>query len=113
MSDVSSLRLMERVRGAIQMRHYSRRTEEAYAAWIRRHVGFHRFRHPSELGAEHVSTFLSWLATDRRVSASTQNQALSAVLFLYREGTGHRCWLERRTSRGLRMGLRSSLTTCV
>lgn len=75
---------MDRVRQAIRVRHYSRRTEEAYAGWIRRFLAYHRMRHPSELDATHVSEFLSWLATRGHVSASTQNQALSAVLFLYR-----------------------------
>ena len=82
--DAHSERLMERVRRAIRVRHYSRRTEEAYAVWIRRYIAYHRMRHPSELGAEHVAQFVSSLATDRHVSESTQNQALSAVLFLYR-----------------------------
>jgi integron integrase len=81
-------RLMDRVRRAIRVRHYSRRTEEAYATWIRRYIVFHGRRHPSELGSAHISKFLSWLATDRDVSASTQNQALSAVLFLYRTVLG-------------------------
>ena len=73
-----------RVRQAIRVRHYSRRTEEAYAGWIRRYLAYHEMRHPSQLGAPHVSEFLSWLATRGHVSASTQNQALSAILFLYR-----------------------------
>jgi integron integrase len=67
------------------MRHYSRRTEEAYVVWIRRYIVFHGKRHPTELGAPHIRDFLSSLATQRHVSASTQNQALCAVLFLYRE----------------------------
>jgi integron integrase len=75
---------MDRVRQAIRVRHYSRRTEEAYAGWIRRYIAHHRMRHPSELDAAHVSAFVSSLATDHHVSASTQNQALSAVLFLNR-----------------------------
>jgi integron integrase len=79
------VKLLHRVRDAIRMRHYSRRTEEAYAYWIRRFIVFHGKRHPSVMGAPEVSAFLSWLAVDQRVSASTQNQALSAVLFLYRE----------------------------
>jgi site-specific recombinase XerD len=66
------------------MRHYSRRTETTYADWIRRFIIFHRKRHPSTMGAPEITAFLSWLATTRRVSASTQNQALSALLFLYR-----------------------------
>ena len=79
---------MEQVRQAIRVRHYSRRTEEAYVTWIRRFIVFHNKRHPSELGGTQVSAFLSSLAADRHVSASTQNQALSAVLFLYRHVLG-------------------------
>ena len=67
------------------MRHYSRRTEEAYVHWIKRFIVFHGKVHPASLGVEDVAAFLSWLAEQRRVSASTQNQALSAVLFLYRD----------------------------
>jgi integron integrase len=73
------------VRHAIRTRHYSPRTEEAYVHWIRRYIVFHEKKHPSTLGAPDISRFLTWLAVDRRVSASTQNQALSAVLFLYKE----------------------------
>jgi integron integrase len=75
-------RLLDRVRAAVRLRHYSRRTEKAYAAWIRRFIVFHEKRHPSEMGAAEVTAFLSSLAASG-VSASTQNQALSAVLFLY------------------------------
>jgi hypothetical protein len=75
---------MEQVRRAIRVRHYSRRTEEAYVTWIRRYIVFHGTRHPSELAGPDVAAFVSWLARHRTVSASTQNQALSAVLFLYR-----------------------------
>jgi integron integrase len=77
-------RLLQLVRGQLRLRHYSRRTEKAYVGWIRRFVRFHGMRHPAELGPDEVTTFLSGLATDRRVSASTQNQAAAAVLFLYR-----------------------------
>jgi integron integrase len=72
----------------VRSRHYSRRTEEAYVHWIRRFIVFHGKRHPLGLGAGEISSFLTSLAVDRRVSASTQNQALSAVLFLYREVLG-------------------------
>lgn len=68
----------------MRARHYSRRTEEAYIAWIRRFIVFHGKRHPAEMGAPEISRFLTWLAVDRKVAASTQNQALSAVLFMYR-----------------------------
>lgn len=87
-SAVPPSKLLDRVREAIRVRHYSRRTEAAYAHWIRRFIVFHGRQHPSNLSAPHVSAFLSALATDRHVSASTQNQALSAVLFLYREVLG-------------------------
>ena len=76
-------RLIDRVRLAIRARHYSTRTEEAYVAWIKRFIFFHGKRHPVEMGAEEVTCFLSSLALRERVSASTQNQALSALLFLY------------------------------
>ena len=75
-------RLLEQVRRAIHTRHYSVRTERAYVGWIRRFVQFNSMRHPGEMGAAEVTAFLSHLATERRVSASTQNQALSALLFL-------------------------------
>jgi hypothetical protein len=70
-------KLLDRVRDAIRTRHYSRRTEVAYVAWIRRYIVFHRKAHPATLGARDVSAFLTWLATKRHVSASTQNQALA------------------------------------
>lgn len=79
------MKLLAQVRTAIRLRHYSRRTEQAYAWWIRRFIEFHQMRHPSELGPGEVAAFLAHLAVERRVSSSTQNQALSALLFLYRE----------------------------
>jgi site-specific recombinase XerD len=78
-------RLLDRVRAVIRARHYSRRTEKAYAAWIRRFILFHGKRHPTEMGAAEVTQFLSALVVDKDVAASTQNQALSAILFLYRD----------------------------
>jgi integron integrase len=78
-------RLLDRVRAAIRARHYSRRTEKAYVAWIRRYIFFHDKRHPADMGAPEVTRFLSSLAVDGKVAASTQNQALSALLFLYGE----------------------------
>lgn len=81
-------RLLDQVRRAIRTRHYSRRTEKAYAGWVRRYVLFHGKRHPADMGAEEVTRFLTWLATDANVTASTQNQALAALLFLYREVLG-------------------------
>ena len=78
-------KLLDRVRQTIRAKHYSRRTESAYVDWIRRYIVFHRKRHPADMRASEIATFLTWLATDRCVSASTQNQALSALLFLYRD----------------------------
>ena len=78
-------KLLDRVRDAVRTRHYSRRTEEAYIHWIRRYIVFHRKTHPAQMGASEISEFLTWLAVDRQVSASTQNQALSALLFLYKQ----------------------------
>lgn len=78
-------RLLEQVREAVRTRHYSIRTEEAYIRWVREYILFCGKRHPSELGAREVSAFISHLAVRRKVAASTQTQALSALLFLYRE----------------------------
>jgi integron integrase len=78
-------RLLDRVRAAVRARHYSRRTEKAYVGWIRRFILFHDKRHPREMGGREVSEFVSALAVEGDVAASTQNQALSALLFLYRE----------------------------
>jgi integron integrase len=83
-----SPKLLDRVRTTMRTRHMSRRSEEAYVSWIRRYILFHGKRHPEALGAEHVTSFLSHLAEGRRVSASTQNQALSALLFLYKRVLG-------------------------
>lgn len=77
-------RLLDRVRTALRVRHMSRRTETSYVAWIRRFILFHGKRHPDEMGPAEITAFLSDLATRRGVSASTQNQALAALLFLYR-----------------------------
>ena len=83
-------RLLERVRATVRTRHYSRRTEQAYVDWVRRFVQFHGRRHPSTMGEPEIAAFLTHLAIERGVSASTQNQALAALLFLYRHvlGTG-------------------------
>jgi len=83
-----SPRFLDRVRLALRSRHFSRRTEEAYVSWIRRFILFHGKRHPDGLGAPEVTAYLGHLASDRQVSASTQNQAFSALLFLYREVLG-------------------------
>jgi integron integrase len=78
-------RLLDDVRAALQARHYSRKTVKAYVAWIRRFIVFHGKRHPREMGAREITQYLSSLATTGHVTASTQNQALSAILFLYRD----------------------------
>jgi len=77
-------RLLERLRADLRTRHYSIRTEEAYVDWVRRFILFHHKRHPADMGALEVSAFLTHLAVDRQVSASTQNQAKSALLYLYK-----------------------------
>lgn len=88
-------RLLERVRDALRVRHYSIRTEQSYVQWIKRYILFHRKRHPDEMGAEELAAFLSHLARDKNVAASTQNQALAAILFLYRHVLGRKLpWIE-------------------
>ena len=82
--------LIGALRRAIRLRHYSRRTEQAYASWVRRFVNYHEGRHPRELCESDVGAFLTDLAVKRRISPSTQNQALHALLFLYREVLGQR-----------------------
>ena len=78
-------RLLDQVRDQIRLKHYSIRTERVYCEWIKRYVRFHNYRHPMEMGAPDVEAFLSDLAVRRDVSASTQNQALAALLFLYKQ----------------------------
>ncbi len=78
-------RLMDQVREVIRVHHYSLRTEEAYCQWIRRFILFHDKRHPRDMGEPEITAFLTHLAVNRNVSASTQNQALSALLFLYKK----------------------------
>ena len=78
-------RPLDQVRDRLHANHYSMRTEDSYLHWIRRFIVFHGKKHPREVGGSQVEVFLSHLATDRRMAASTQNQALSALLFLYRE----------------------------
>ena len=80
-----SPKLLDRMRAEIRVRHYSIRTEETYVDWARRFILFNNKRHPKELGAAEVRDFLTHLAVDRDVAASTQNQAKSALLFLYRD----------------------------
>ena len=83
-----SIRVLDQLRERIRMLHYSRRTEEAYVHWCRAFIRFHGIRHPASMGGPEVEAFLGWLASERRVSASTHRQALSAVLFLYTKVLG-------------------------
>jgi integron integrase len=88
-------KLLDRVRQTLRARHYSRRTEKAYVFWIKRYIFFHGKRHPLDMGAPEVTAFLTALAVRGRVAASTQNQALCAVLFLYRDVLGTELpWLD-------------------
>ena len=91
---MSEPKLLDRMRSRIRVRHYSIRTEDAYVQWARRYIIFHGKKHPSAMGAPEINEFLSHLAMERNVSASTQNQALSAILFLYRDVLGEEVpWL--------------------
>lgn len=91
-------RLLDQVRGKMRLKHYSLRTEESYLGWIRRFIRFHGKRHPTEMGAAEVEDFLSHLATVGNVAPSTQNQALAAILFLYREVLNDELpWLDKVT----------------
>ena len=82
------LKLTDRLREALRARHYSVRTEQAYVSWVRRYVRFHQLRHPREMAGPEITAFLTYLALNQKVSASTQDQALSAMLFLYRHVIG-------------------------
>lgn len=77
-------KLIDRLREALCSRHYSHRTEQAYCHWVKRFIFFHKVRHPAEMAEPEINAFLTHLAVKEKVSASTQNQALSALLFLYR-----------------------------
>src|SRR5438876_11521889 len=78
-------KLLDQVRETIRRKHYSLRTEATYIDWIKRYIFFHHKRHPVEMGAPEMELFLTHLAVEKRVTASTQNLALSALVFLYRE----------------------------
>lgn len=81
-------KLLDRMRAVLRVKHYSLRTEQSYTHWAKRFILYHHKRHPSEMGAPEVEQFLSDLATERNVSASTQNQAMHAILFLYKDVLG-------------------------
>lgn len=80
-----SPRLLDKVRNVIRCKHYSIRTEQSYVDWIKRYIYFHKKQHPKDMGETHISDFLTHLAVDKKVASSTQNQALCALVFLYRE----------------------------
>ena len=92
--------MLDRLHEAIRLHHYSRRTEEAYTHWVKRFIYFNDKRHPADLGEVEVTNFLNHLATSRGVSASTQNQALSALLFLAL-ADGERALRDRYASDGV------------
>lgn len=83
-SDPKPKKLLDQVRETLRTKHYSYRTEQTYIDWIKRYIIFHNKQHPKDLGVEEIRAFIAHLATDRKVATSTQNQALSAILFLYR-----------------------------
>ncbi len=87
-NDTSGSPFLQKVQASIRVRHYSIRTEQCYVAWTKRFIRFHGLRHPNEMGAEEVGQFLTDLAVKQRVSASTQNQALNALVFLYKAVLG-------------------------
>lgn len=101
-------RLLDQVRERIRTRHYSLRTEKAYVDWIKRFILHHGKRHPRDMGGVEVEAFLSSLAVERHVAASTQNQALAALLFLYREVLGLASFHGSRTS-----SVRRSRSACL
>ncbi|MGE5229500.1 MAG: phage integrase N-terminal SAM-like domain-containing protein [Deltaproteobacteria bacterium] len=76
--------LIDQLQRALRARHYSRRTEQAYCRWVRRYIRFHGLRHPADMAEPEINAFVTHLAVVEHVSASTQTQALSALLFLYR-----------------------------
>jgi integron integrase len=82
-------RLLDQLRAALRSRHYSHRTEQTYTLWVKRFIHFHKVRHPAEMAEPEINAFLTHLAVKKKVSASTQNQALSALLFLYRHVICH------------------------
>lgn len=83
-----SPKLLDQLRDQIRYRHYSIRTEDAYVLWAKRYIYYHDMRHPSEMGKPEIEKFLSYLANERNVAAATHDQALSALLFLYKEVLG-------------------------
>ena len=83
-------RLLDQVRDWLRLKNYVYRTEKSYRYWLEQYILFHNKRHPNEMGGSEIEKFLTHLAAKKKVAASTQNQALSALLFLYREGLTYR-----------------------
>lgn len=94
-----ALKLREQLHAIIRTKHYSLRTEKTYWYWIRYFIRFHRLRHPRDMAEAEVAQFLTWLATHKNVAAATQNQALNALVFLYKhvlqQPLQHNAWLIR------------------
>lgn len=91
----NKLRLLDQARDKLRLKHYSYRTEQSYIAWMKRFIFFHNKLHPAAMGEKEIEAFLTHLAVKRNVSASTQNQALCALLFLYKEVLGRELtWLD-------------------
>jgi site-specific recombinase XerD len=85
---VAKPKLLDQLRDALRSRHYRHRTEQTYCQWVKRYIHFHNVRHPAEMAEPEINAFLTHLAVKEKVAASTQNQALSAILFLYRHVLG-------------------------
>ena len=88
-TEAPSPRLLDQLRESLRARHYSPRTEKAYCQWVARYIRFHHYRHPAEMVEPEINAFLTHLAVEEKVSASTQTQALSALLYLYRHVIGY------------------------
>jgi site-specific recombinase XerD len=96
------MKITQQLRRTLRTRHYSHRTEQAYVYWLRRFVRFHRLRNPAEMAEAEVSAFLTSLAVEEHVSASTQNQAMGALLYFYRHVLGQRLGVLRELARAKR-----------
>ena len=79
-------KLLDQVRDKIRFKHYSIKTEKSYVGWVKRYIFFHKLRHPLDMHKQEIEMFLTHLAVEQKVSPTTQNQAFSALLFLYKEG---------------------------
>ena len=111
------MKLVDRIREVMRFKHYSLSTEESYVGWYRRFVKFHELRHPKDMGAAEVESFLTDLAVQRNVVAATQNQALNALVFLFKEvldkrhGAGS-VWSPLLATVPYSLQIRAALNTC-